>query len=54
MTYKYGRIAAVLFATTIAGAASAEELTVVLAEELDIVDPCEASRSSIGRVMLPV
>ena len=52
MTYKYGRIAAVLFATTIAGQAMAEELTVVLAEELDIVDPCEASRSNIGRVML--
>ena len=52
MTHKFGRIAAALFATTIASQAMAEELTVVLAEELDIVDPCEASRSNIGRVML--
>ena len=27
-------------------------VTVVLSEELDIVDPCEASRSNIGRVVL--
>lgn len=52
MTHTYGRLAAALLATTIAGSALAEEVTVVLAEELDIVDPCEASRSNIGRVML--
>jgi peptide/nickel transport system substrate-binding protein len=52
MIHKYGRIAAALFASTIASQAMAEELTVVLAEELDIVDPCESSRSNIGRVML--
>ncbi len=28
------------------------EVTVVLSEELDIVDPCEASRSNVGRVVL--
>lgn len=52
MTYKFGRIAAALLATTIAGQAMAEDVTVVLAEELDNVDPCEASRSNIGRVIL--
>lgn len=52
MTYKFGRIAAALMATTIAGHAFAEEVTVVLSEELDIVDPCEASRSNVGRVVL--
>ena len=52
MTQIFGRVAAVLLATTIAGQGMAEELTVVLSEELDIVDPCEASRSNIGRVML--
>jgi len=52
MTHKFGRIAAALFATTLAGQAMAEEVTVVLSEELDIVDPCEASRSNLGRVML--
>lgn len=52
MTYKVGRIAATIFATAFASHAMAEELTVVLAEELDIVDPCESSRSNIGRVML--
>lgn len=46
-----GRIAAVFFATTIASQALAEEITVVLSEELDIVDPCEASRSNLGRVL---
>ena len=52
MTHKIGRVAAVLLATTFAGTALAEEVTVVLSEELDIVDPCEASRSNLGRVML--
>jgi peptide/nickel transport system substrate-binding protein len=52
MPHKTGRIAAALFASTFAGHTMAEELTVVLSEELDIVDPCEASRSNLGRVML--
>ncbi|MFK7893196.1 MAG: ABC transporter substrate-binding protein [Granulosicoccus sp.] len=29
-----------------------ESVTIVLSEELDIVDPCEASRSNVGRVLL--
>ena len=52
MNTKLGRLAAVLLATTIAGQAMAEEVTVVLSEELDIVDPCETSRSNLGRVIL--
>ena len=52
MTHKFGRVAAVLLATTFAGTALAQEVTVVLSEELDIVDPCEASRSNLGRVIL--
>ena len=52
MTHKLGRLAAVLLVTTIAGQALAEDVTVVLSEELDIVDPCEASRSNVGRVVL--
>lgn len=34
-----------------AGGLSAQEITVVLAEEPDIIDPCEASRSNVGRVV---
>ena len=30
----------------------AQDVTIVLSEELDIVDPCEASRSNVGRVVL--
>lgn len=52
MTLKYARLGAALLATTIAGAAYAQEVTIVLSEELDIVDPCEASRSNVGRVVL--
>ncbi len=52
MTRIFGGFAAALLATTIAGQAIAEDITVVLSEELDIVDPCEASRSNLGRVML--
>ena len=29
-----------------------DSVTIVLSEELDIVDPCEASRSNVGRVVL--
>jgi len=35
----------------VAGPLSAEEITVVLSEEPDIIDPCEASRSNVGRVV---
>jgi len=54
MTHTYGRVAAILLATTIAGQAIAQDnaVTVVLSEELDLVDACMASRSNIGRVVL--
>ena len=54
MTNIYGRIAAILLAGTISGQAAAQDdsVTVVLSEELDLVDPCMASRSNIGRVVL--
>lgn len=43
-----------VFAVTAFSAAIAadSEVTIVLSEELDIVDPCEASRSNVGRVVL--
>lgn len=47
-----GRLAAAVLVTSMATGAMAEEVTVVLSEELDIVDPCEASRSNVGRVVL--
>lgn len=48
------RIAALLMASTATFAlpAMAESVTVVLSEELDVVEPCMASRSNIGRVVL--
>ena len=52
MRKTFGRLGAVLIATTIAGVAMAEDVTVVLSEDLDIVDPCESSRSNLGRVIL--
>ena len=54
MKHLYGRTAAILLASTIAGQAFAQDnsVTVVIGEELDIVDPCEASRSNLGRVIL--
>lgn len=56
MTNKYNRIAAMLLATTLAAPAFAGghggSVTIVLSEELDIVDPCETSRSNLGRVIL--
>ncbi len=42
-------LAAVAFTPAVA---QENAVTVVLAEELDIVDPCEASRSNVGRVVL--
>ncbi|MCB1810790.1 MAG: peptide ABC transporter substrate-binding protein, partial [Candidatus Competibacteraceae bacterium] len=32
-------------------AAEAGSITIVLSEEPDIIDPCEASRSNVGRVV---
>ncbi len=54
MAQRLGCLAAALFAITLAGPAIAanDAVTVVLSEELDIVDPCEASRSNVGRVVL--
>lgn len=55
MTHIVGRVSAALLATTIAGTALAQDdtaVTIVLSEELDIVDPCESSRSNLGRVIL--
>jgi peptide/nickel transport system substrate-binding protein len=48
-------LAATLFASAaMIGSAQAQdgEVTIVLSEELDLVDPCMATRSNIGRVVL--
>ncbi|RVV97341.1 peptide ABC transporter substrate-binding protein [Mesobaculum littorinae] len=47
-------LAGLLLATTTAGAALAQdsEVTIVLGEELDLVEPCMSTRSNIGRVIL--
>jgi len=47
-------MAAAVLAAASAGQALAQDdsVTVVLSEELDIVDACEASRSNVGRVVL--
>jgi len=46
-------ISAVFAATTLTMAfAQDSSVTIVLSEELDTVDPCEASRSNVGRVVL--
>lgn len=54
MTHRHHRIAAILLASTAAFAAHAQDdsVTIVLSEELDVVEPCMASRSNIGRVVL--
>ncbi|MDH3582480.1 MAG: ABC transporter substrate-binding protein, partial [Hyphomicrobiales bacterium] len=54
MPRNVGCLAAAILASTFAGSALAQDnaVTVVLSEELDIVDPCEASRSNVGRVVL--
>ncbi|MDF0600289.1 ABC transporter substrate-binding protein [Psychromarinibacter sp. C21-152] len=54
MIRKLSSAAAVLLTSSAAFAASHADtsVTVVLSEELDIVDPCEASRSNVGRVVL--
>ncbi|MDT0682185.1 ABC transporter substrate-binding protein [Roseicyclus sp. F158] len=45
---------ALLVSAAALGAASAQEgeVTIVLGEELDLIDPCMATRSNIGRVVL--
>lgn len=43
---------ALAMACAVPGFAQDTSVTVVLSEELDIVDPCEASRSNVGRVVL--
>lgn len=40
-----------LFLFTVNGHAQERELTIVLSEEPDIVDPCEATRSNVGRIV---
>ncbi|WP_425049533.1 ABC transporter substrate-binding protein [Psychromarinibacter sp. S121] len=54
MIRNLGGAVALLLSSTAAFAASHGEtgVTIVLPEELDIVDPCEASRSNVGRVVL--
>lgn len=54
MIRRLSSIAAVLLTSSAAFAASHADtsVTIVLSEELDIVDPCEASRSNVGRVVL--
>jgi peptide/nickel transport system substrate-binding protein len=47
-------LSALLFATALAGGGAAAQeraITIVLPEEPDIVDPCHASRSNIGRIV---
>ncbi len=54
VTQRYQLIAAALLASTAAVAAQAQdsEVTIVLSEELENVDPCNAAQSNIGRVLL--
>ncbi len=55
MNSKRIMLATAIFATTTSGfalAANPSDLTVVLSEELDVVEPCMAARSNIGRVVL--
>lgn len=48
-----GSIAALFLASTaMAAMAQDNPVTIVLSEELDVVEPCMASRSNIGRVLL--
>jgi peptide/nickel transport system substrate-binding protein len=49
------RLAAALLAATAAGSAAAQEdtsVTIVLSEEIDLVEPCMATRSNIGRIIM--
>lgn len=53
MINRFSRIAVALLATTITGQALSQDnsVTIVLSEELDVVEPCMTSRSNIGRVL---
>jgi len=53
MNRKTHLIAASLFASTVAFGAQAQgnSVTVVLSEELEIVEPCSATKSNVGRVL---
>lgn len=54
MTHKSLTLSAALLAAMTAGQAMAQDnsVTVVLSEELELVEPCMASQSNIGRVVL--
>lgn len=54
MSNKKLTLAAALLSLTAAGQALAQDdhVTIVLSEELDVVEPCMASQSNIGRVIL--
>src|SRR5690349_3118143 len=46
-----GALFAVVGITAVAAGAQERTITIVLPEEPDIVDPCHASRSNIGRIV---
>jgi peptide/nickel transport system substrate-binding protein len=54
-THSWGPLAVLPLALALAGgpvaAAEEGEIVVVLSEEPDIIDPCEASRSNVGRIV---
>ena len=54
LTIKHILIGALLASTTMAPVMAQDntDITVVLSEELDLVEPCMATRSNIGRVLL--
>ena len=54
INFFFALIASSIFSITIFSSASfsaSKDLTVVLSEEPDIVDPCEATRSNVGRIV---
>lgn len=53
MRHKPGHLMAILLSTALAAPAFAQDqaITVVLSEELDVLEPCMTSRSNIGRVL---
>ncbi len=54
MTFKHMLVGALLASTSVVPvmAQADTDITVVLSEELDLIDPCMATRSNIGRVVL--
>ena len=54
LIFKHVLVAALLASTAVAPAMaqSDTDITVVLSEELDLVEPCMATRSNIGRVIM--